>query len=93
MHLRVLSYERQDEPGENFARCCRERIDTQRARGRGLMSARNVHRRMDVPHRGSDLRDELLAGLRQGDASCCAVEQPDAECALQLSDRVTQCGG
>jgi len=48
---------------------------------------------MDVAHGGRDLSDELLARLRQRDASRRPVEEPDAERALQLSDRIAERGG
>ncbi len=91
--LRVRAQERQDEPREDLPRRCREGVDAQCARRRGLLRARNVHRLMNVPHGGRDLRDELLACLRQGDASRRPVEKPYAERALQLSDRIAERGG
>lgn len=48
--LRVHAQKWQDEPGEHLPRCCRKRIDAQRARRRGLLGTRNRHRFMNVSH-------------------------------------------
>jgi hypothetical protein len=45
---------------------------------------------MNVLHRWSDLRDEPLTCLRQGDASRRPVEEPYAKRSLQLSHGVPQ---
>lgn len=93
VNLWIAPQEFQQKGSKYFPRTCRECIDSNSTRRVFLLRADGPHRIAQGLYGRPDMIDEGSSGVRQGNTSGSAIEQPDPELALELSDEVAQCGG
>jgi hypothetical protein len=86
--LRVVAHERSQLRREDRP-CCQSRTEQSHATDRLCLQSRERRQRAaDVGKRGSQMREQLLAGIRRRHAARGAREQPHADLLLQTSDGV-----